>query len=90
MYVVGILLTVTALTSFAWSDFNKIIFFSLAFAAANYEEINNSMHSFQQDRVAAEGLLYNKSPTADVAHLREAMYELEDMLGEILPYGCKF
>lgn len=79
----------TALTIFAWSDSNKIIFFSLGFSAANYEEISNSMRSLQQDREAVEGLLYNKSPTADAAHLKETMYELEDMLGDILPYGWK-
>lgn len=89
-YVVVVsLLTVTALTSFALSDFNKITFFSSAFAAVIYYKISNSMQSLQQDGEAVEGFLCNKTSTADVAHLRETMYEVEDLLEEILQHRCK-
>lgn len=47
------------------------------------------MQSLQQDGEAVEGFLYNKTSTADVSHLRETMYEVEDLLEEILQHGCK-
>lgn len=53
----------------------------MAFAAANNEKIINSMPKHGK---AVEGFLYDKPPSADVAHPRGTVYELEDMMGEIL------
>lgn len=53
----------------------------MTFAAANHEEITHSMQKYGK---AVEGLLYNKPPSGDAPHPRETVYELEDMMGEIL------
>lgn len=81
VYAACILLSVTVHRSFDGLAFNKIIFVSLAFAAANHVKIINST---QKDGKAVEGLLYNKPSTTDAAHPRNTVYELEDMMGEIL------